>query len=432
MTNLTAEEAAELEGLFTGALDQGNGTNTFILISGYLVFFMHAGFSMLEAGSVQKKNVVNIMFKNIATITLGGFFYFAFGSAFAYGEPVCGEAKNSFIGVEGFFSTTGGNDCLDEPGWFFQFAFAATAATIVSGAVAGRIALGAYFVVAVLMTGFIYPVVSHWVWGYGFLSESLVDGAGGFIDFAGSGVVHLTGGVAALVGAVACGPRAGRFDGKPLEPSSYTLQTLGTFILWFGWYGFNCGSTLALDGLTASKVAVTTTLSPSAAAVTAIIYSRVVLGRYDLTTTLNSVLAGLVGITAGCAVVTNWGALVIGVVATLVYAGSAKLLEILKIDDPIGASPVHGFAGIWGCIAAALFADEDWVGSDFPRGEQIVQQLIAVICIIAWVGGASALLFFALMGGKPSNRTKFLRVSEEVEAAGIDSSEHGGDFKTHF
>jgi len=442
MANLTSNVTAILEYEVTAKLlNSGNADNVYMLLAGYLVFFMHAGFAMLEAGSVQKKNVVNIMFKNISTLTIGGVLYWAFGFAFAYGS--CTD-EYSFIGSEGFFSelpACGKSEAL----WFFQFAFAATAATIVSGAVAGRITLGAYFVVAAVMTGFIYPVVSHWIWGsFGFLSafnkgaDPLVEGSIGMIDFAGSGVVHMTGGVAALVGAIVVGPRAGRFDGPGLPPSSMTLQTLGTFILWFGWYGFNCGSTLALEGVNAAKVAVTTTLSPSAAAVTAMIYSRVVYKRYDLPVTLNSSLAGLVGITAGCVVVADAAAIGIGVVSALVYIGSAKLLEKLKIDDPIGASPVHGFAGIWGCLAAGIAYQEtavfDGYSARIPesRGGQFGQQVVGVIIIILWVGATSGLLFVSLMGFKPSNRTKFLRVSPEVEAEGLDSSEHGGDFKTHF
>jgi len=424
-------------------LSSANGDDTWMLIAGFLVFFMHAGFSMLEAGSVQKKNVVNIMFKNISTITLGGLFYWGFGFAFAYGT--C-EGGNEFIGNTGFFSelpACGNTEAL----WFFQFAFAATAATIVSGAVAGRITLGAYFIVASCMTGFIYPVVSHWIWSsVGFLSafngkdaeEQFVSGSIGMIDFAGSGVVHLTGGVAALVGAIALGPRLGRFEEGGLPVSSYTLQTLGTFILWFGWFGFNCGSTLVLEGVNTAKVATTTTLCPSAACVTAIIYSRVVKKRYDLSLALNSVLAGLVGITAGCVVVYDGWSIFIGMVSALIYIGSSNLLVKFKIDDPIGAAPVHGFAGIWGVLAAALFCDPGNLSDgysfegEYDRGAQFGQQIVGIVFIILWVGSLSTILFVALMGGKPANRTKFLRVTEEAEAAGLDASEHGGDFKTHF
>lgn len=439
-------DAGDVEGIIAGTVLTGNNANdTWMLIAGFLVFFMHAGFSMLEAGSVQKKNVVNIMFKNIGTITIGGLFYWAFGFAFAYGT--C-EGGSEFIGDTGFFGIDGLPACGNsEAFWFFQFAFAATAATIVSGAVAGRITLEAYFIVAAVMTGFIYPVVTHWVWSsVGFLSafngkapeDQFVEGSIGMIDFAGSGVVHLTGGVAALVGAIACGPRLGRFEEGGLPVSSYTLQTLGTFILWFGWFGFNCGSTLVLEGVNTAKVATTTVLSPSAACVTAMIYSRVVKKRYDLSLALNSVLAGLVGITAGCVVVYDAWSIFIGFVSALIYIASSNLLAKLKIDDPIGASPVHGFAGIWGVLAAGIFCDEGNLSDgysfegEFNRGAQFGEQIVGVFFIILWVGSLSTIMFVLLMGLKPANRTKFLRVSEETEAAGLDASEHGGDFKTHF
>mmetsp|Transcript_6837 Transcript_6837/g.8306 ORF Transcript_6837/g.8306 Transcript_6837/m.8306 type:complete len:446 (+) Transcript_6837:202-1539(+) len=425
-------------------LDQGNGDDTWMLITGFLVFFMHAGFSMLEAGSVQKKNVVNIMFKNIATITIGGLMYWAFGFAFAYGT--CGN-DSEFIGSDGFFGEVPACENT-EAFWFFQFAFAATAATIVSGAVAGRITLGAYFIVAAAITGFVYPVVTNWIWSStGFLSafngkapeDQFVSGSIGMIDFAGSGVVHLTGGVAALIGAIFLGPRQGRFEGKGLAASSYTLQTLGTFILWFGWFGFNCGSTLVLEGVNTAKVATTTVLSPSAACVTAMIYSRVVKKRYDLSLCLNAVLGGLVGITAGCVVVVDAMAIIIGMISALIYIGSANLLEKLKIDDPIGASPVHLFCGIWGVIAVGIFIDADTLGDSysadpetFDQGAQFGQQIVGIVFIILWVGAWSTLLFASLMGFKKSNRTKFLRVTPEIEEAGMDASEHGGDFETHF
>lgn len=295
------------------------------------------------------------------------------------------------------------------------------------------------------MTTFVYPVVTYWVWSSegwlsAFASGEKLFNTCGLIDYAGSGVVHMTGGVAALIAAFILGPRAGRFgeEAKAMPGHNLAMAALGTLILWFGWYGFNCGSTLALEGVNAAKVAVTTTLSPSAAAVTAMIYSRVVYKRYDLPVTLNSALAGLVGITAGCVVVADAAAIAIGFVSALVYIGSAKLLEKLKIDDPIGAAPVHGFAGIWGCLAAGIAYQEtavfDGYSNRIPesRGAQFGQQVVGVILIIVWVGATSGLLFVSLMGFKPSNRTKFLRVSAEVEEEGLDSSEHGGDFKTHF
>jgi len=437
-TNLDLEKAAELltklaavstedEG---GAVSLSNATQIWILIAAFLVFWMHAGFTMLEAGSVQHKNAVNIMFKNIGTVSIGAICYYLIGYGLAYGEDNAGEGSEAFISVGGFANKDMGND--NRHFFFFQFAFAATAATIVSGAVAGRINLPAYFATAAYLTAFVYPVVSHWVWGTGFLSafidERFLEGCGA-IDYAGSGVVHMTGGVAAFIGAKILGPRIGRFDseGTPvaIPPHNISLQTLGVFILWFGWYGFNCGSTLLFDGPNASKVAVTTTLAPSAAVVTGIIAGRFLTGHYDIGIALNCALAGLVSITAPCPVVEDWAAIIIGIIGAFVYIGSSKLMVKLGIDDPVDAIAVHGCAGAWGLIAVAIFATDANISNSYgfetcDTGKQFGTQFVLIFTIIAWVI-ATCIPFFLVL-----KVTGVLRVSAEDEEAGLDSSEHGG------
>lgn len=272
-------------------LPKASSDANWLIITGTLVFFMHAGFSMLEAGSVRRPNVINIMFKNIGTVVLGALAYWAVGFGFAYGGDFDSnsDGENGFIGLKNLGFTFNENDDAFEAFFFFQFTFAVTAATIVSGAVAERINLEAYFVIAVFITAIVFPIATHWVWSTnGFMSAynpnlggALIDGSIGLIDFAGSGVVHTTGGTIALVGAYLIGPRAGRFVDEEVTQfgvASFTLQTLGTFILWFGWYGFNPGSTLVFDGVNSAKAAVTTTLAPSAAGLVGIIYTKLVWG----------------------------------------------------------------------------------------------------------------------------------------------------------
>lgn len=403
---------------------QGDADAIWLVICGAMVFFMHAGFAMLEAGSVKATSVANIMFKNIGTVSIGAIFYWFLGYAFAYGSP-----QNEFIGY-GLFAYTE-QDGADKVGWFFQMVFAATAATIVSGAVAGRIKLEAYFLVAVVLTSFVYPVVSHWIWNTGGwlsaftdLEDLFADGCG-MIDYAGSGVVHLTGGVAAFWGALVLGPRAGWTKSEGIPPHNMALATLGTFILWFGWYGFNCGSTLAWDSLNAGHVAVTTTLSPSAACIVGMFVSRFMKGSWDLSTALNCVLGGLVSITAGCSTIPSGLSIVVGMIGGVVYIASSKLMKTIGVDDPVDAVAVHGFCGIWGVIAVACFVDSDLVPGaysdrvcDSSFGKQIVWQLLGVASIVAWVSAFSALVFVGLkIVGK-------LRVTEEEEKD-LDGSEHG-------
>lgn len=419
-------------------MQQVSANNTWMLIAGFLVFFMHAGFTMLEAGSVRHKNAVNILFKNIGTISIGALCYFALGWGVAYGTDNVASDSYAFIG-QGQYALEG-VEIDAKAGFFFQAMFAATAATIVSGAVAGRINLLAYFGIAAYLTLFVYPVVSHWVWATdawlnAFFSDDRFTLFCGAIDFAGSGVVHMTGGVAALVFAAVLGPRLGRFDADgtavDIPPHNIAMQALGVFILWFGWYGFNCGSTLVMDGSLAGKVAVTTTLSPAAAVVTAIIYCKAVEKTWNIGTVLNAALAGLVSITASCASVSDWMAVIIGAIGAMVYIGSSKLMLKLKIDDPVDAIAVHGFAGAWGVLGAGIFFIPEYVAEGYSNtivdedqctnhGEQFATQLVLIFSIIGWVVATCAPVALALKAAG------VLRVSAEDEEAGLDSSEHGG------
>jgi Amt family ammonium transporter len=420
-----------------------------------LVFLMQAGFTLLEVGSVSSKNTLNILTKNIVDATLGAAVWYAWGHVFAASEG------NEFIGFENgyFLKNKRAIDDYNNPtdvyngsyyvNWTFAWAFAATAATIVSGAVAERCTFTAYLVYSAVLTGFVYPVVVHWAWGPGggFTEfESLNDG--GVIDFAGSGVVHMTGGVAALVGAIFLGPRKGRFDpqtGLPnkMPAQSSVFQVLGTFILWVGWYGFNGVSTFILvsggeatGAAVAAKVSVTTTLAAAFGGLTCFALSKLVDGVIDPGTICNGILGGLVGITAGCATVEPEGAMFIGIISALLYFGSAKALLKLGIDDVVNASPVHFVCGAWGVIAVGLFSSQNstsvsYGGEDDAScgvfygcnlgDDQLAVQIAFVIAVTVWVGGTSAIVFGLLKAAG------ILRVSADVEAMGLDESEHGGE-----
>eukprot|EP00568_Trieres_chinensis_P001276 CAMPEP_0183309790 /NCGR_PEP_ID=MMETSP0160_2-20130417/25543_1 /TAXON_ID=2839 ORGANISM="Odontella Sinensis, Strain Grunow 1884" /NCGR_SAMPLE_ID=MMETSP0160_2 /ASSEMBLY_ACC=CAM_ASM_000250 /LENGTH=515 /DNA_ID=CAMNT_0025473867 /DNA_START=97 /DNA_END=1644 /DNA_ORIENTATION=- len=432
----------------------GNVDVFFLLFSASLVFLMQAGFAMLCAGSVRQKNVKNIMLKNLLDACGAGVGFWTLGYGFAYGGS---DGSPSFIGNSDFAlgATTTGADYIS---FFFQFAFAATAATIVAGTVAERCKMAAYLCYSLMLTAFVYPVVVHAIWSSsGFLSafagEPFRDV--GMIDFAGSGVVHMTGGYTALIAAKILGPRRGRFhdaDGNPLpEPATFqahsvALQILGTFILWFGWYGFNPGSALAISPSgyadVAALCAVTTTIAAAFGCVTAM-FTDTVLGRmktgeaeYDLTYAMNGALSGLVGITAGCSVVTPYSAMVIGIIAGLVYVASSALLIKLKIDDAVDAIPVHFFNGMWGCIATGLFADplrtNITYGSDlhvgwfysWRRGSGDANLLLCEICGVLFIIGWVSLImvpFFLIL-----NAIGWFRVDPLEEEVGLDISHHKG------
>ncbi|GAB5356965.1 hypothetical protein AAMO2058_000333400 [Amorphochlora amoebiformis] len=395
---------------------------------------MHAGFAMLEAGSVRQKNTINILFKNIGTVCIGAITYFTVGFAFAYGTQ---RGKNKFIGTGdyGLSESQNGN----KHNWFFQYAFAATASTILSGAIAGRAKLEAYFCACAIITAFIYPVVSHWVWApEGWLSAFAdpEDRIGyktdektcGFIDYAGSAVVHMTGGIIGLIGAIFVGPRIGKFENPDaFKGHNYALIAIGVLILWFGWFGFNCGSTLAFDGNVASKVAVTTVLSPASACITGIVIQRAMGKYWDVANALNTVLAGLVSITAGCSVVADWHAIFIGMIGAMVYMSVSKTMIYFRVDDPVDAIAVHGGCGIWGTLAVGIFAEANEIKNayDCPNAEgngtglQFGIQLAGILAIIGFVGACSIVMFLFI------KLTIGLRVGAEEEELGLDESEHG-------
>eukprot|EP00171_Calliarthron_tuberculosum_P002704 IDg2704t1 len=343
--------AGTLSALTESASDYGTALDKmFVLFSGFMVFLMQSGFAMLTAGSVRTKNVKNVLIKNLLDACVGALAYYLFGFAFAYGS------KGPFIGTGSFLMSRG-----DLTTWFFQWAFAATAATIVSGSVAERTSFYAYLGYAFFLTGFVYPVVSHWVWGGGFLSNLL---GFGMIDFAGCSVVHMVGGFAGLTGAIIVGPRRPirRRQSDPNAGPLCDFGDAGTFVLWFGWYGFNPGSALGITGglyKTVERCAVTTTLAAAAGGVTTLIVRKLMDHIFDLISVLNGVLAGLVAITASCAFAETYAAVIIGAIGALVYIFTAELLLKLKFDDTLEAFPIHGATGLWGAIAVGFFNRRD-------------------------------------------------------------------------
>ena len=410
---VSAPAYAQEEGLTLEALEL-NALVLFLMVATVLVFIMHAGFTMLEAGMTRQKNAANIVGKNLMTITLGIITYYAVGWAFMYGSQV-----GSFIGTDMFFLSGGSYepDAILEVDFAFQAMFAATAATIVSGAVAERMKFGAYLVVAVVMTALIYPVVGAWTWGGGWIDQL------GFVDFAGSTIVHLTGGVAALVGASVLGARIGKFDartGKPraIPGHSMPLAGLGVLFLFFGWFGFNGGSVLALDGAEIGHVLVTTALAASGGAVAAALLTRLQHGKYDVAMIGNGILAGLVGITAGADVVDTFPALLVGLVAGLVVTLSVSFFDSIRIDDPVGAISVHGTCGILGTLWVGLFHVDDGLLNG-GGASLLAIQAVAIVGVVAWVAVTSAILFGALKAiGQ-------LRADREWELEGLDLHEHG-------
>ncbi|MFE7063431.1 ammonium transporter [Sutcliffiella sp. NPDC057660] len=379
-----------------------------IMIGALLVFFMHAGFAMVESGFTRSKNSLNILMKNFLTISIGSILYLAVGYAFMFGSSAEG-----FIGTEGFFLSGREGDI----GFFvFQAMFAATCATIISGAVAERMKLSSYILITVVMTALIYPVVGHWVWGGGWLSEM------GFTDFAGSTVVHLTGALGAVVAVRFLGARLGKYsNGKVNVISGHNipLGALGVFILWFGWFGFNGGSTLAADPELIPHVITTTLLSASAGVIASAFYSQVRYKRVDASLTLNGALAGLVGITAGTGDVSPIGAIIIGIIAGVILVESVSFIDrVLKLDDPVGAIAVHGVCGIWGTLAVGLFSTS--TGLFYGGGaSQLGIQAIGILAVIAWTGATVAAFLFLV------TRFTSIRVTKEEEISGLDFAEHG-------
>lgn len=396
--------------------------NIFVLLAAVLVIFMQAGFALVEAGLTRAKSVANIMMKNLMDFCVGVLAFAAVGFGLAFG------GSNPFIGTEGWFldaDSYAGVGNLSLPTFFvFQAAFAATAATIVSGAMAERTKFKSYFVYSFIITAFIYPFGVHWVWGGGWLSQMSTP----FHDFAGSTVVHAVGGAAALAGAIALGPRIGKYgpDGRPraIPGHSIPYAILGVFILWVGWFGFNPGSQLAADALV-PQIALTTVLAGAAGGVATTLTSWWHSGKPDVAMAGNGVLGGLVGITAGTAVVSGWGAVAIGMAAGALVYFAVLGIDRLGVDDPVGAVSVHGVCGVFGTLAVGVFAvpgNAYDVGPGLLYGggtAQLTAQAIGASAIVGFVLVASGILFSILKA------TVGLRVPEDEEIAGLDVVEHG-------
>jgi ammonium transporter, Amt family len=406
-----------------------------VMVAGFLVFFMNAGFALVESGFCRSKNTVNILAKNFIVFAIAAIAYWTVGFAFMFGEGsgligwhglfLSGADNSPAVGdaYKGVYSSLNWVGVPLEAKFFFQLAFAATAATIVSGAVAERIKFQAYILFAALLAAVIYPVSGHWVWGGGYLASM------GFHDFAGSTVVHSAGGWAALVGAIMLGPRLGKYSketGKvqPIPGHNMAMATLGGLILWFGWFGFNPGSTMAASPDIA-LVAVTTALAASAGVAGACTYAWLRVGTPDLSMIINGSLAGLVAITAPCWVVTPFGSLVIGLTAGVLVVESVIAFDKLHIDDPVGALSVHLVNGIWGTLCVGLFAaqtgaEEGIVGLFYGGGlRQLGIQAAGIAAVAIFTSGASLLswgLVKAVVG---------LRVSPDEEYLGLDMSEMG-------
>ena len=400
--------------------------NVWILIAASLVILMQAGFALVEAGLTRGKNVANIFMKNLMDFCIGSVLFFAVGYAIAFGGKMSGIG--GIIGGDGWFLAGDGiftYGTLDKFVFFtFQAAFAATAATIVSGAMAERTKFKSYIIFSAVISAVIYPVVVRWQWGGGWLFQLSTP----FHDFAGSALVHMTGGIAAAVGAALLGPRIGRYgaDGKPraIPGHSIPFAILGCFILLVGWYGFNAGSWLAA-GAEIGGIAVNTTLAASMGAIAAMLTTWFRSGKPDVAMAGNGLLAGLVGVTAGAWVVNGLGAIVIGTTAGIIVVYAVSFFDKVKIDDPVGAVSVHGVCGAFGTLAVGLFSSIE-VDGVIKKGlfygggtDQLVSQVIGVAAIGAFVFVASFILFGALKA------TVGLRVDEQEEIEGLDVHEHG-------
>ncbi|MDC0950176.1 ammonium transporter [Flavobacteriaceae bacterium] len=393
---------------------EGDMGMLWMLLSGILVFFMQAGFTLVESGMTRSKNAVNIAMKNLLDICVGSLTYWFVGYSLMYGD-----SSNGWFFWSGILQGDGAD-------LFFQTMFAATAATIVSGAIAGRTKYSTYAIFTVVMTAFVYPIAGGWEWNGGWLNTAF---EAEFIDFAGSSIVHGVGGFAALVAAFMVGPRIGKYvDGKvvPIPGHNQILTTLGVFILWLGWFGFNGGSQLAWggdDAIGASAVVVVTNLAAAAGALGALITTWIWYGKPNLAQTLNGALAGLVSITAGCGNMTEGGAVLAGLIGGVIVVFSIEFIEKkLKIDDAIGAASVHGVAGFWGTIVIGLWgvSGEEAIGLFNGGGSaQFVAQLVGALSYMLWAVVLSFVVFGILKA------TIGLRVTEEEEIAGLDVSEHG-------
>ena len=384
------------------------------LIGAALVFWMQAGFAMVETGFTRAKNAGNILMKNLMDFCIGTVMFILIGFSLLLGEDVLG-----FIGKPGFDIFTSYAN-FDFSNFVFNLVFCATTATIVSGAMAERTKFLSYCIYSAVISALIYPIEAHWIWGGGWLSQL------GFHDFAGSCAIHMVGGISALIGAAMLGPRIGKFSkdksGKITKVNAFPghnlpLGCLGCFILWFGWYGFNGAA--AADGQHLGQIFSTTTLAPACATVVAMIYTWVRFGKPDVSLSLNGSLAGLVAITAGCDNVDNVGAMIIGAVAGLLLCIFVPFIDnVLKVDDPVGACSVHGVCGCFGTLAVGLF---DYTDGLFYGGgvHHLLIQLLGVVCIAGWAIVCDLILFTIL------KKTVGVRVSEREELEGLDATEHG-------
>ena len=415
-TLLIADKIGTLE---TALVDYAFSLNTvWVLIAAALVFFMQAGFALVEAGFTRSKNTTNILFKNLMDYVIGTIVFWAIGFGLMFGS------NNGFIGSFDLFSQNSyRTDMPDLAFLIFQTVFAATAATIVSGAMAERTKFNAYLIYSAIISLAIYPISGHWAWGGGWLSQLSTP----FHDFAGSSVVHLVGGSASLVGAAVLGPRIGKYgkngEVKAIPGHSITLATLGVFVLWIGWFGFNPGSQLAATGVTNAKaislIFVTTNIAAAGGALSTMIYIWLKYKKPTLSMTLNGALAGLVAVTAGCDAVSPGGALIIGILAGVLVVLSVEFFDrIMKIDDPVGAISVHGVNGAFGTLMVGFFSTSQ--GLFYGQGAALLKsQAIGVASIAGWAIAASLVLFYGL---KYFNG---LRVEKRIEEEGLDIYEHG-------
>jgi ammonium transporter, Amt family len=433
---------------------QANSANTlaidtvWVLITAFLVMWMQAGFALVETGLTRAKNAVNICMKNLLDYSFGSIAFLVVGFGLMFGGPsdASVSALSEYVGMDGVWFLSGednspatGDDYAGDYGpinwtgvplwakFFFQMVFAATAATIVSGAMAERTKFASYMAYSVFITALIYPISGHWIWGGGWLADM------GFWDFAGSTVVHSVGGWLALVGAFVLGPRKGKFDldGNPraIPGHNLVLVSLGVFILWLGWFGFNPGSTMGTSdtGLIA-LITVNTNTAAAVAAVAALITAKLMFGKWEATMAMNGALAGLVAITCPCAWVSVGSSMIIGAVGgVLVVLSVVGIERFLKIDDPVGAISVHGVCGAWGTLALGLFSNGS--GEAAPKAgllngggtEQLINQAIGVASVFGWCMVTGAICFYAIKA------VMGLRVSEVEEAEGLDIGEHGNE-----
>ncbi len=394
-------------------LVQTHANYLWTLVAAALVFFMQAGFAMVETGFTRAKNAVNIMMKNLMDFSMGSIFFWAIGFGLMFGVN-----KTGWFGTTGFFLSdfTVDGDPWVLAFWMFQVVFAATAATIVSGAMAERTKFVGYLIYSAVLSALIYPVFGSWAWGSLFNGGGWLEGLG-FIDFAGSTVVHSVGGWAALAGAIVLGPRIGKYGKngaiKPILGHNLPLAALGVFILWLGWFGFNPGSTTTAD-TSIAMIFVNTNLAAAAGAISAMLVSWIKFGKPEVGMSLNGALAGLVGITAGCANVVPGSAIIIGLVAGVLVVLAVLFFDRIRVDDPVGAVSVHGVCGAWGTLAAGIFN----IGGTTTT--IIGVQLLGIATCFAWTFSVAFIMF------KIIDKTIGLRVSPEEELEGLDVSEHGG------